>query len=65
MELNKSTLVHGWRCDASRALEVAYRYCLQCHALLECIIIDLLNDSLKFYSLSMQFVNDKIQIKHE
>ena len=38
------TLIHRWRCDASRALEVTYQHGLQCHALLEVIIIDLLND---------------------
>ena len=44
MRLDKSTLIHSWYCDASRALKVAHRCCLQCHALLEFIIIDLLND---------------------
>ena len=28
MGLDKSTLIHRWRCPASRALEVAYRHCL-------------------------------------
>ena len=44
MGLDKSTLIHRWRCDASQALKVAYQRCLQCHVLLEVIIIDLLND---------------------
>ena len=44
MGLDKSTLIHSWHCDANRFLEVAHRHCLQCHALLDVIIIDLLND---------------------
>ena len=44
MRLDKSTLIHRWRCTASRALSVTNWYCLQCQALLEVIIIDLLND---------------------
>ena len=42
--LYKSMLIHRWRCDSSRVLKVAYWRCLQHHALLEVIIIDLLND---------------------
>ena len=37
-------LIHRWHWNGSRALKVAYRHCLQCHVLLEVIIIDLLND---------------------
>ena len=44
MGLNKSTLIDRWHCDASQALKVAYWRCLQCHALLEVIIIDLLDE---------------------
>ena len=58
-------LIHRWCCDASRTLEVTYQRCLQYHALLEVVIIDLLNNYLKLYSLSMQFINYQIQIKHE
>ena len=56
-------LIHKCRCDASRALKMARRCCLQCHMLLELIIIDLLNDSLNLYSLSMQGINHLIQIR--
>ena len=42
--LDKSTLIHRWCYDASRALKVAHQCCLQCHARLEVIIIDLLNE---------------------
>ena len=44
MGLDKSMLIHRWHCGATQALKVAYQRCLQCHALLEVIIIDLLND---------------------
>ena len=44
MELDKSMLIHRWRCDASHALEVTHQCCLQCQALLEVTIIYLLND---------------------
>ena len=56
---------HRWRCDASQALKVAHRHCVQYHTLRKMIIIHLLNDQLKFYSLSMQFINRQMQIKHE
>ena len=40
MGLKKSMVIHKWRCDASRTLEVTYRRCLQCYALIEVIIMD-------------------------
>ena len=49
----------------SQALKVIHRRCLRYHTLLEVIIADLLNDSLKRYSISMQFINHQIQVKHE
>ena len=58
-------LIYKWRCDASRALEVAHQRCLQYQALLKVIIIDLLNDKWKRYSLPMLLINHKIQIKHK
>ena len=54
--LDNSTLIQRWRCDASRALEVTRRHCLQYHTLLEVTIIDLLSGLLKLYSLSMLFI---------
>ena len=44
MGLDKSMLISRWHCDTSQALEVTHWRCLQYHALLEVIIIDLLND---------------------
>ena len=44
MGLDRSMLIHRWRCDASWALEVTYLCCLHYDALLEVLIIDLLND---------------------
>ena len=43
MELDKSKLIHTWRCNASQALKVAHQHGFQCHALLEVNIKDLLN----------------------
>ena len=43
MGLDKSTLIHRWRCDATWALEVTSQRCLQYHTLLEVISVDLLN----------------------
>ena len=57
MGLDKSKLINRWRCDATRALEIV---CLHCYALLEVIMTDLLNDYLKLYPLSNQFINHQI-----
>ena len=62
MGLDKSTFIHRWCCDASRALKVTYRRCLQYHTLFEVIITDVLNDYLKLYTLSRHFINYQIYL---
>ena len=49
MGLDNSKLIDRWRYDATRALGAVFLYC---HRLVEVIVIDLLNNSLKLYPLS-------------
>ena len=64
MGLDKSMLIHRWRCDTSRALEVTptlFKVSRTAWRRYYGLIVWLI----ELYSFSMQFFNHQVQIKHE